>query len=165
MVPLKLSSNAIKSLSISNIFYWPPVLTFHSHHSHPFPKHPWIRTLGYGSGSESVSCSFRQWLSRCQQKNKFFCLLISVCMVYLHRVSLRSHITVESISFAVVLLVTFTLFLAHFPKPSAFLAAISLFLNHHFFPPFLIFDILFPLLKPSVLLAAGSSCIGHHFSP
>ncbi len=45
---------------------------------------PWFRSLDYGYGSDSgfASCSFWQWLSRCQQKNyffpKFFCLDLTV---------------------------------------------------------------------------------------
>ncbi len=46
-----------------------------------------------GSGSSSGSCSFRQWLSRRQQKyffSTFFCLLLSKVHLY-HSSKIKSH--------------------------------------------------------------------------
>ncbi len=70
---------------------------------------PWIRTFGYGSGSRS--CSFRQWLLRCQQKIFFLSsrfLLITFCRtftsVFEDRKSLRSHKTAKIMVFFLIFL-------------------------------------------------------------
>jgi hypothetical protein len=40
---------------------------------------PSFRTLDYGSGSVSVFCSFRQWLSRCQHNKVILLSLLDTC--------------------------------------------------------------------------------------
>jgi hypothetical protein len=62
------------------------LLRKHCSGSDPDPR---MRITDYGSGSESGS--FRQWLSRCQQKiiflTKFFCLLLKLLSVHVHQSS------------------------------------------------------------------------------
>jgi hypothetical protein len=69
--------------------------------SDPHPD-PWTHTLDYGSRSGSVSCSFSQWLPRCQQKMSFFLIVLLITFrrfiytsVLKDKQSLKSHYTAE----------------------------------------------------------------------
>ncbi len=66
-----------------------PLYTFKTYFSDPWifetDPDPWIRELDYRSGS----CSFRWWLSRCQQKISVFCLLPYFTSVFKDNKSLR----------------------------------------------------------------------------